>query len=198
MRGEEVCNVDAMTVYTEAEMQAYLAVHGRTTRPAPPYAVLFPAALVTQATHHLQATGHKRLEQLVLWGGYATPHGVVLASLLLHKTEATWGWVHILPEEQPKITEWLRNHGHLLFVEAHTHGSGPRATELSAEDRRHPAGRQDGFLTLIVPGYADNGIDFSQAGVWECRDLSWARLAPDQIHSRLHVIQEEEARRVLG
>lgn len=190
--------MDVVTVYTEAEMQAYLAVHGRTTRPAPSYAVLFPATLVTHAMLHLQANGHKRLEQLVLWGGYTTPYGVVLASLLLPETEATWGWVHVLPEEQPKITEWLRNHGQLLFVEAHTHGSGPRATELSAEDRRHPAGRQDGFLTLIVPGYANNGIDFSQAGVWECRDLSWARLAPDQIRSRLHVIQEEEARRVLG
>jgi len=190
--------MDVMTIYTEAEMQAYLAVHGRTTRPSPPYAVLFPDALMTRAVHHLQANGHKRLEQLILWGGYATPHGVVLASLLLPATEATWGWVHILPAEQPKITEWLHNHGQLLFVEAHTHGSGPRATELSDEDRRHPAGRQDGFLTLIVPEYADNGIDFSQAGVWECRNMSWTRFAPDQIRSRLHVIQEKEVRRVLG
>ena len=198
MLGEEVYNVDVVTVYTEAEMQAYLAVHGRTTRPTPPYAVLFPALLVTHAVQHLQASGQKRLEQLVLWGGYATTHGVVLASLLLPETEATWGWVHILPEEQPKITEWLHNHGQLLFVEAHTHGFGPRATELSAEDRRHPAGRQDGFFTLIVPGYAGSGIDFSQAGVWECRDLSWTRLTPDQVRSRLHVIEEGEVRHVLG
>ncbi len=198
MLGEEVYNVDVVTVYTEAEMQAYVVVHGRTTRPAPPYAFLFPALLVTHATRHLQASGYKRLEQVVLWGGYTTPHGVVLASLLLPETEANWGWVHVLPEEQPKITEWLHNHGQLLFVEAHTHGFGPRATELSAEDRRHPAGRQDGFLTLIVPGYAGSGIDFSQAGVWECHDLSWTRLASNQVRSRLHIIEEEEVCRVLG
>ena len=190
--------MDVVTIYTEAEMQACLKVHGRTARPVLPYTVLFPALLVTHATRHLQASGHKRLEQLVLWGGYSTPHGVVLASLLLPETEANWGWVHILPEEQPKITEWLHNHGQLLFVEAHTHGFGQRATELSAEDRRHPAGRQDGFLTLIVPGYASSGINFSQAGVWECRNLSWTRLAPDQVCSRLHIIEEEEVRRVLG
>ncbi len=111
--------MDVVTIYTEAQMQAYLEAHGRTARPASPYAVLFPALLVTHAIHHLQASGHKRLEQLVLWGGYTTPHGVVLASLLLPETEANWGWVHILPEEQPKITEWLHNHGQLLFVEAH-------------------------------------------------------------------------------
>ncbi len=190
--------MNVVTLYTEAEMQAHLEAHGRATRPATPYAVLFPALLITHATHHLQASGHKRLEQLVLWGGYSTPHGVVLASLLLPETEANWGWVHILPEEQPKITEWLHNQGQLLFVEAHTHGFGPRAAELSAEDSRHPPGRQDGFLTIIVPGYASSGINFSQAGVWECRNLSWTRLAPDQVYSRLHIIEEEEVRRVLG
>lgn len=190
--------MNVVTIYTEAEMKTYLAAHGRTIRPVPPYALLFPSSLVTHATHHLQANGCKRLEQLVLWAGYATPHGVVLASLLLPETEATWGWVHILPEEQPQITEWLYNHGQLLFVEAHTHGSGPRSTELSDEDRRHPAGRLNGFLTLIIPGYADNGIEFSQAGVWECRDLSWARLAPDQIRSCLHIVQDEEVQHVLG
>lgn len=190
--------MDVVTIYTEVEMQAYLEAHGRTTRPAPTYAVLFPAILITHATRHLQTSGHKRLEQVVLWGGYTTPHGVVLASLLLPETEANWGWVHILSEEQPKITEWLHNHGQLLFVEAHTHGFGPRATELSTEDRLHPAGRQDGFLTLIVPDYASSGIDFSQAGIWECRNLSWTRLAPDQVCSRLHIIEEEEVRCVLG
>lgn len=128
--------MDVVTIYTEAQMQAYLEAHGRTARPAPPYTVLFPALLVTLATHHLQTSGHKRLEQLVLWGGYSTPHGIVLASLLLPETEANWGWVHILPEEQPKITEWLHNHGQLLFVEAHTHGFG--STCYGAFSRRSP------------------------------------------------------------
>ncbi|MGH7484753.1 MAG: hypothetical protein ACREMY_03985, partial [bacterium] len=80
----------------------------------------------------------------------------------------------------------------------HTHGSGLRATELSDEDRRHPVGRQDGFLTVIVPAYARDGIDFSRAGVWECRSLSWSRMAPDEVSARLHVISDEEAQHVLG
>lgn len=198
MPGAEACSVDVITLCTEAEMRAYVAAHGRPVRPEPPYTLLFPDALLTRAAHHLRQNGRKRLEQLVLWGGVATPRGVVLASLLLPETEATWGWVHILPAEQPKIAEWLHDHGQLLFVEAHTHGPGSWATELSDEDRRHPAGRQDGFLTLIVPGYARNGIDVTRAGVWECRRLTWARLAPDQVRSRLHVLLEEEVRRVIG
>jgi hypothetical protein len=72
------------------------------------------------------------------------------------------------------------------------------ATELSEEDRRHPAGRQDGFLTVIVPGYAHRGIEFLRAGVWECRTLAWARLGPEEVDIRLRVVLEEDVRRVLG
>jgi hypothetical protein len=190
--------MNVITLCTEAEMRAYVAAHGRPVRPEPPYAILFPDSLLTHAAQHLRENGNERLEQLVLWGGYITPRGVALASLLLPETEATWGWVHILPAEQPKITAWLRDHGQLLFVEAHTHGHGSRATELSDEDRRHPAGRQDGFLTLIVPDYARNNIDVTRAGVWECQRLTWVRLTPEQVRSRLFVLSEQEARRVLG
>ncbi|MGO8948679.1 MAG: hypothetical protein ACLQUY_13675 [Ktedonobacterales bacterium] len=190
--------MDVRTILTEAEMHTLVVQRGRTIRPAPPYSILFPAALLAQATEHLQTNGRNRREQLVLWGGYATPQGVLLTSLLLPATEATWGWVHILPTEQPKITAWLRDHGQLLYVEAHTHGSGPRATELSDEDRRHPAGRQDGFLTLIVANYARVGIDFSRVGAWECRALLWSRLTPDEVSLRLHVISGKEAQCVIG
>jgi hypothetical protein len=179
-------------------MQMRLTVQGPPARPAPPYSLLFPAPLLSRAAQHLGQNGRHRLEQLVLWGGYATPQGVVLASLLLPETEATWGWVHILPHEQPRIAEWLRAHGQLLFVEMHTHGSGPLATELSDEDRRHPAGRQDGFLTVIVPDYSRGGIHFPRAGVWECRALAWARLRPEEVDVRLRVVLEEDVCRVLG
>lgn len=190
--------MDVRAILSEAQMQAFVAQHGRTTRPALPYLILFPAPLLAQAAEHLRVNGRIGHEQLVLWGGYVLPQGVLLTSLLLPATEATWGWVHVLPAEQPKITSWLRSHGQLLFVEAHTHGSGLRATELSDEDRRHPVGRQDGFLTLIVPDYAREGIDFLQAGVWECRALSWSRVSPDEVCARLHVISDEEVQRVLG
>jgi len=190
--------MDVITIATEDELQAYLAAHGRTIRPNAPYNLFFPDALTRQAATHLQESGRKRLEQLVLWGGYTTPTGIVLASLLLPETEATWGWVRILSEEQSKIAEWLHAHGQLLFVEAHTHGSGLRATQLSDEDRRHPAGRRNGFLTLIVPDYARHGIDFSQVGVWECQDMAWSRLSPDQSRSRLRPVSESEARHALG
>lgn len=190
--------MEVHSILSEAQMQALVAQHGRTDRPVPPYPILFPAPLLAQATEHLRVNGRIRHEQLVLWGGYALPQGVLLTSLLMPATEATWGWVHVLPPEQPQIATWLRGHGQLLFVEAHTHGSGLRATELSDEDRRHPAGRQDGFLTLIVPEYARDGIDFSRAGVWECRALSWSRVPPREVCVRLHVISDEEAQRVIG
>lgn len=159
---------------------------------------MFPEGLVVRAAWHLQVNGQRGDEQLVLWGGYATPPGVVIASLLLPETNAGWGWVRVLPMEQPKIADWLHGHGQLLFVEAHTPGDGLRATELSPEDRRHPAGRQDGFLTIIVPGYCREGIDFARAGVWECRTLAWTKLSLNQVRARLRLVDDEEARHALG
>lgn len=189
--------MDFAVLLSEEEM-ARRGAAPRPARPRPPYPLSFPAGLVERAVAHLQVSGRLGLEQLVLWSGYPTEAGIVIASLLLPETEATWGWVHILPGEQPRIVDWLRARGQLLFAESHTHGDGPRATELSDEDRRHPAGRQDGFLTIIVPGYARRGIDFARTGNWECRALDWARLTPEETDARLRIVSDEEARHALG
>ncbi len=189
--------MDVVSLLSEAEMARRFVAGGRLARPRPPYPLVFPRGLIEAAARHLRVNGARGDEQLVLWSGYPTPRGVVIASLLLPETEAGWEWVRVLPREQPQIVDWLRGHGQLLFAEAHTHGDGPRATEMSDEDRRHPAGRQDGFLTIIVPGYARGGVDFALAGVWECRALAWQRLKTHEVQARLRVVDDEEARRAL-
>ena len=190
--------MELVSILTDVTMAERVASKGRPRRPVPPYPLTFPASLIERAAQYLAENGRQELEQVVLWGGYSTARGVVLASLLLPATEATWGWVHVIPSEQPKIAEWLRDHGQLLFAEAHTHGLGPRATELSDEDRRHPAGRQNGFLTIIVPDYARAGILLPRAGVWECRELAWTKLSRQDVRARLRVVADEEARHELA
>jgi hypothetical protein len=197
MPDEEASSVNVLTLLSEDELRRQLVNRGSSSRPSPPYSIIFPALLVEQAAHHLWQQGQQRLEQLALWAGTPTSQGIVITALLLPETEATWGWVHVLPAEQPRIVDWLRRYGQLLFAESHTHGDGPWATELSDEDRRHPAGRQNGFLTIIVPGYARDGIDFRRAGVWECRELSWYRLPLQAIRDRLRMVSDQEARDAL-
>lgn len=186
-----------LSLLSDEEMAARLQRVGRPVRPATPYDLLFPEGLVQGAHKHLWDNGSRGLEQLALWAGYPTAAGVVLASLLMPATEAEPQWVHILPEEQPQIAGWVRERGQLLFVESHTHADGPYATELSEEDRRHPAGRQDGFLTLIVTGYGRRGIDLPTAGVWECRSLAYEKLAPAEAVRRLRMVSDQEARDAL-
>ncbi|HEX8729337.1 MAG TPA: hypothetical protein VF739_11975, partial [Ktedonobacterales bacterium] len=65
--------MEVWSILSEAQMQAVVAQHGKTTRPAPPYPILFSAPLLARATEHLQINGRIRHEQLVLWGGYALP-----------------------------------------------------------------------------------------------------------------------------
>lgn len=177
------------SLLTKVEMEEQQASRGRPVRPCPPYSWTFAQSLIEQATKHLQQNGQDGLEQLVLWGGYPTPQGVVISTLFMPDTEATWGWVHILPAEQPHIAEWLYSHGQLLFCETHTHrGEGPGATQISEEDRRHPASRHNGFLTVIVPGYARHGVDFRRAGLWECQGLEWLEMPRQEAISRLHLV----------
>lgn len=197
MLAEEVFSVNILSLLTEDELRQHLVDSGRPLRPSPPYPVIFPTSLVAQAAHHLWQHGQHTLEQLVLWAGIPTPNGVVITALMLPATEATRGWVHVLPTEQLRIVDWLRHCGQLLFVESHTHGDGPWATELSDEGRRHPAGRQDSFLTIIIPAYARDGIDFSRAGVWECRGLVWRKLPSHAVRNRLRVVPDQEARDAL-
>jgi hypothetical protein len=197
MLAEEAFSMNILSLLSEDKLRQRLVYSGCPLRPSPPYPVIFPASLVAQAAHHLWQHGQHTLEQLVLWAGTPTLDGIVITALMLPETEATWGWVHVLPTEQPHIVDWLRRCGQLLFVESHTHGDGPWATELSDEDRRHPAGRQDGFLTIIIPAYARDGIDFYRAGVWECRSLVWHKLPAQAVRDRLRVVPDQEARDAL-
>lgn len=188
--------MEAISILTDAEADDVLARRGRAAFPAPPRTFLFPDTLLVRAGAHLRVNGARGCEQLVLWGGYPTDRGVVLASLLMPETEADWGWVTIPPPEQARIAPWLYRRGQLLFVESHTHGGrgGKRATEMSDTDRRYPASTVDGFLTVIVPSYAARGVRFREAGVWECRQGRWDRLPCGDVRRRVRVVSAKEAR----
>jgi len=152
-------------------------------------------SLVQRAEQHLQRNGRRTLEQLVLWAGY--PDGeraALIASLLMPETIATWGSVTIVRTELPTIATWLSERGQLLFVEVHTHGRGRYATELSDTDRAYPIGRQAGFITVIVPGYAATGIEVARAGVWEYQPPDWVEVPTREASARLAIAADEEVR----
>lgn len=183
--------MEILNILSESQIKQYNDTHERRVRPKPPYKLLFPKSLIEQGSKHLQINGGQGLEQLILWSGYPTENGVMLTSLLLPLTEASWGNVIVVPSEQQAIVTYLKSSNQLMFVEAHTHGFGKNATLISEEDRRHPAGRQNGFLTLIIPGYANEGINFMQAGVWQCISLEWIRLKPQEVQARLLIVEDE-------
>jgi hypothetical protein len=190
--------MEAVALFSEEQMRA-LAALAKPTRPRAPYPLAFPKSLWDRATAHLRVSGVQSLEQLVLWAGYPIGNEVTITSLLLPETEAEWGWVRILSAEQPRIVEWLVQRGQLMFAETHTHGGqGSWATAMSEEDRRHPAGRQDGFLAMIVPAYATHGMSLERIGVWECRSLEWRRLSRCEVADRIRITDDEEIRNALA
>jgi hypothetical protein len=168
-------------------------------RPESPFRLLFPRGLVEAATRHLQVRGSDGCEELVLFAGVPVGGEVLIPSLLLPQTNSTWGHVEIVKSEQPLISDWLVTNKQLLFVESHTHGGRSRwSTKISGVDVAHPVSVRNGFLTVIVPAYAEDGIDFMEAGVWECRQLKWRRLTKRDVTQRFAVVPDEEVRLRLG
>lgn len=167
---------------------------GFARRPAPPLSFVLPSDLIAPAEAHLRQNGRRGLEQLVLWAGYPEGDRALITSLLMPETVATWGSVTIVRSELPRIAEWLFERGQLLFIEMHTHGRGPSATELSDTDRTFPIGRQPGFITVIVPAYADGGIEFERAGVWEHCPPEWLEMGLAEVRRRFSITPAEDIR----
>ncbi len=172
---------------------------GTSRRPDPPFKLIFPQGLIDAAARHLRIRGTDGCEELVLFAGIPVDGEVLITALLLPQTDASWGHVDIVKSEQPVITDWLVAHRHLLFVESHTHGGRSAwSTKISGVDTAYPVSIRDGFLTVIVPAHAEDGIDFMNAGVWECRKLKWRRLAKRQVAERFAVFSDDEVRGRLG
>ena len=186
--------MQAHSVLSEAESAQLKARRDRPIRPRPPMSFVAPASLIDLAVAHLRGNGRDELEQLVLLGGYAGDERVLLVTLLLPETIATWGRVEIVRSEQPKIVDWLYEHGQLLYVEAHTHGSGIDAEELSCTDRKYPAGRTRGFIAIVVTHYAANGIDPRAFGMWEYEPPLWNRVPARVAVERFRIVADREIR----
>lgn len=184
----------AQTIIDDAAAAELARLRGLARRPPPPLSVVMPSGLIIPAEAHLRLNGRRRLEQLVLWAGYAQDGRALITSLLMPDTVATWGSVTIVRSELPKIADWLFERGQLLFVEMHTHGRGLWATELSDTDRTFPIGRQPGFITVIVPAYAADGIELEQAGVWEHCPPEWLVLTSSEVRRRFSIASDGEIR----
>jgi hypothetical protein len=187
----------AETIIDDTIAAAIVRDRGFPRRPSPPVSVVLPRGLIRSAHEHLWANGRRGLEQLVLWAGYLDGVRAVITSLLLPDTVATWGSVTIVRSELPKIADWLLERGQLLFVEMHTHGRGLWATELSDTDRTYPIGRQAGFITVIVPAYAADGIVLAKAGVWEYCPPEWLEVPRTDVRRRFEIAPDQQVRELV-
>ena len=185
--------MEVLALLPDAELKQL--AHGPPQRPSNQFDLVFPVSLVNAAGRHLREMGKRSCEELVLFGGVPVSAGVVITALLMPRTEASWGHVEIIRSDQPTIATWLVERNHLLFLEAHTHGN--HSTEISSPDKRHPVSVRDGFLTAIVPFYARGGLNFSEAGIWECRRLMWHLLPVGDGRDRFKITSDSEARTFL-
>jgi len=159
-------------------------------RPLPPFALYVCSELLTHTRDRLWQKGMLSKEEVVLWGGYSLKHAAALTSILMPETESYGLHVKIKKDEQIKIVEYLKSAHQLLFADVHTHPGSD--TTLSVADRMHPVSYKVGFLSIIVPSYAEGPLDLKKCGIWERVSQGWKPLNTRATARRFEILSRGE------
>lgn len=179
-----------MRIYHAVPEQKLFSLRSKRNRPVPPFQVSIVDGILDRSEPALQAKGALHLEEMVLWSGYPLEREIIITTALFPNTESS-GLHLLLPKpEQLALMSHLREYSQLLFCDVHTH---PGNIPLSEADRRHPVGRQNGFLTVIVPDYAERGLSLETSRIWQLGNGIWSEIRRADVAKYFRIISPDEA-----
>ena len=135
------------------------------------------------------------VERSVWWGGYFSTEGdAQVVTALGAETRTSYGKVHLTAPQLQALQSKLRALDQILIAELHTHPPG--AGGQNCVDAAHPAAIYPGFITIVVPDFAQPCFhDLSACHVYEyISNLRWRQLNAAAI--REYFIVEESGIRV--
>lgn len=183
-----------MKIYHGVPEQQLHSPKAKRNRPIPPFRISIVEGIFDRTEPVLQAKGALHLEEMVLWSGYSLEDEIVITTALFPKTESSGLHILLPKPEQLALMSHLRTYNQLLFCDVHTH---PDDIPLSEADRRQPVGRQNGFLTVIVPDYGQRGLSLTTCRIWQHGNGIWSELPKAEITKRFRIISTDEAIRCL-
>lgn len=165
---------------------------GRRRRPVPDRAarIHVPLAVLKATDAVMRRFGRERRECYVWWAGYFTSDGDAQIVTAVHPEVATdYGRVHLGTCELAHLQGQLRALDQVLLVELHTHPPG--AGGQNDVDAAHPAATYAGFITIVVPDFAEPRFyDLRDAYVYEYQHGgAWRQLGSEEIAKRF-VVEE--------
>jgi hypothetical protein len=182
----------ALTAYPDTRPYASNPA-GRRQRPVPEQIgrIYIPLS-VMQATDGFMR-GYE-VERYVWWGGYFTQNGdAQVLTALGAETRTSYGNVHLTAQQLQVLQSKLRALDQVLIAELHTHPPG--AGGQNSVDAAHPAATYPGFVTIVVPDFAQPRFhDLAACHVYEyIANLRWRQLNAATIRERF-VIEESGIR----
>lgn len=146
-----------------------------------------PEVLHSDTLAHLREAGRQHREQNAFWGGHITGEGIgVVATLYLPSTFNHARYVTIGdPDVLARMNAEVQRRGEFLLAQVHSH---PRDAFHSETDDEGAACGDPGFLSIVVPNYADRDYGPADWAAFEMTPGGWAELPRHERIERLRVL----------
>ncbi len=148
--------------------------------------LVLPQTVHLETLAHLREAGRRRREQGAFWGGLVSAEGVgLVTTLYLPRTRNNFGWVEISDEGVlERLNQAVAERGEYLLAQVHSH---PRDAFHSETDDAGAICGDPGFLSIVVPNYADRDYGPDEWAAFELTGGGWREWDRAERRARLEV-----------
>lgn len=148
--------------------------------------IFIPHQVLEGTSRFLRRRGQSGKEGLVLWAGRIDSDSN--ASVLMHIT-AGGSWtmgVHLDFQQLIKLTQFMSDHNLILVAQVHNH---PDRVPHSQGDDENPASHRTGYVSIVVPEMALQGLDLFDCYAYEYQSrLKWREWDANERQERFNVL----------
>lgn len=133
-----------------------------TSRPDRLHTILVPETLAARTVAHLRLGGAQNCEEFAFWSGHVVAEGTAIVTRAFHP-RTVQGRGHVLIDDDAQLlemTDIVHEHDELVICQLHTH---PGGAFHSAADDAGAYTDEPGFLSLVLPSFAQDGLYSAEA-----------------------------------
>lgn len=158
---------------------------------APPPVTWIPAQLLDRTAQVLRQSGCDGLahEGIVYWAGRRVVRENLVMTCIAPEARTTYGSFATTSHANARVVMYLADHGLELIAQVHSHPSA--FVDHSDGDDERALMPYDGFVSIVVPRYARDGLrPLSSCGVHIFEISGFRRLSDAEVVARFHVVDD--------
>jgi proteasome lid subunit RPN8/RPN11 len=158
---------------------------------APPPVTWVSAHLLDRTGEVLRQSGHRAQphEGVVYWAGRRVGRETLVTTCVAPKARTTYGSFATTSRSNARVVMYLADHGLELLGQVHSHPGA--SVDHSDGDNERALMPYDGFLSIVVPRYARDGLrPLSSCGVHVFDISGFRRLSTADVEARFRVVDD--------